>query len=91
MEFRILGPLEVVEGERAVELPGAKQRTLLAMLLVHANEVVSAERLIEALWEEEPPRESAEDPPGLRLAAAQDARQGPRADQGARLPAARRG
>ena len=54
MEFRILGPLEVVEGERAVDVAGAKHRALLAMLLLHANEVVSAERLIDALWEEEP-------------------------------------
>ena len=56
MEFRILGPLDVVEGERAVDLPGAKHRALLAMLLLHANEVVSTERLIEALWEDEPPQ-----------------------------------
>jgi DNA-binding SARP family transcriptional activator len=57
MDFRILGPVEVVDGKRAVELPGTKHRTLLAMLLVHANEVVSTERLIEALWEQErPPR-----------------------------------
>ena len=55
MEFRILGPLDVVDGERAVALPGAKHRALLAMLLLHANEVVSTERLTEALWEEEPP------------------------------------
>ena len=55
MEFRILGPLDVVEGERVVDLAGAKHRALLAMLLLHANEVVSAERLIDALWEEEPP------------------------------------
>lgn len=55
MEFRILGPLEVVEGERTVDLAGAKHRALLAMLLLHANEVVSSERLIDALWEEEPP------------------------------------
>jgi DNA-binding SARP family transcriptional activator len=59
MEFRILGPLEVVEGERAVEVASAKQRALLAMLLLHANEVVSAERLIDALWEEEPPETAA--------------------------------
>ena len=91
MEFRILGPLDVVDGERAVDLPGAKHRALLAMLLLHANEVVSTERLIEALWEEEPPRDGAEGAPGLRLAAAQGARQGPRADEGARLPAAGRG
>jgi DNA-binding SARP family transcriptional activator len=55
MEFRILGPLEVVENEREVDLGGAKQRTLLAILLLHANEVVSTDRLIDALWEEAAP------------------------------------
>ncbi len=55
MEFRILGPLDVVDGERVVALPGAKHRALLAMLLLHANEVVSTERLTDALWEDEPP------------------------------------
>jgi DNA-binding SARP family transcriptional activator len=55
MEFRILGPLEVVEGERVVDLAAAKHRTLLAMLLLHANEIVSTERLIDALWESRPP------------------------------------
>ena len=55
MEFRILGPLDVVDGERVVALAGAKHRALLAMLLLHANEVVSTERLIDALWEDERP------------------------------------
>lgn len=55
MEFRILGPVEVVDGERVVALAGAKHRALLAMLLLHANEVVSTERLIDALWEGNPP------------------------------------
>jgi predicted ATPase/DNA-binding SARP family transcriptional activator len=55
MEFRILGPLDVVDGPRVVALPGAKHRALLAMLLLHANEVVSTERLTEALWDDEPP------------------------------------
>jgi YVTN family beta-propeller protein len=55
MEFRILGPLEVLEDGRQVDLGGAKQRALLAILLLHANEVVSTDRLIDALWEEEPP------------------------------------
>jgi DNA-binding SARP family transcriptional activator len=55
MEFRILGPLEVVEKGRQLELGGAKQRALLAVLLIHANEVVSTDRLIEALWEEDVP------------------------------------
>jgi DNA-binding SARP family transcriptional activator/ABC-type branched-subunit amino acid transport system substrate-binding protein/DNA-binding beta-propeller fold protein YncE len=55
MEFRILGPLEVSEGGRRVELGGRKQRALLASLLLHANEVVSADRLIDELWGETPP------------------------------------
>ena len=55
MDFRILGPLEVLEGGRHVDIGGTKQRALLACLLLHANEVVSADRLIEALWEDEPP------------------------------------
>jgi DNA-binding SARP family transcriptional activator len=59
LEFRILGPLEVVSDGQSLDLGGAKQRALLAMLLVHANEVVSTDRLIDALWEDEPP-ESAQ-------------------------------
>jgi predicted ATPase/class 3 adenylate cyclase len=55
MEFRILGPLEVLEDGRQLDLGGAKQRVLLAILLLHANEVVSTDRLIEALWADEPP------------------------------------
>src|SRR3989440_2723152 len=55
MEFRILGPLEVISDGRALGLGGHKQRTLLALLLLQANRVVSSDRLIDALWEEEPP------------------------------------
>lgn len=55
MEFRILGPLEVIDGERRVALGSSRQRTLLALLLTHANEVVSADRLIDELWGSEPP------------------------------------
>ena len=54
MEFRILGPLEVVSNGEVIDLGGQKQRTLLAVLLLHANEVVSSDRLIEALWQDEP-------------------------------------
>jgi DNA-binding SARP family transcriptional activator len=54
MEFRILGTLEVREGGAPVALGGAKQRAVLAVLLLSANEVVSTELLIEALWEEPP-------------------------------------
>ena len=55
MEFRILGPLEVVEQGRPLPLGGARQRTLLALLLTRANEVVSADRLIDELWGAQPP------------------------------------
>jgi predicted ATPase/DNA-binding SARP family transcriptional activator len=55
MEFRLLGPLEVVDDGRALELGGLKQRALLAVLVLEANRVVSVDHLIDALWEEEPP------------------------------------
>jgi predicted ATPase/DNA-binding SARP family transcriptional activator len=59
VEFRILGPLELVEDGRRVELSGGRQRTLLALLLLHANEVVSVDRLIDGLWGERPPATAA--------------------------------
>lgn len=55
MEYRVLGPLEVRHGEESLPLAGAKQRALLAILLVHANEVLSRDRLIDELWGSEPP------------------------------------
>ena len=59
VQFRLLGPLEAQNGERRVELGRPKQRALLAVLLVHANDVVSLDRLIEELWGEEPPPQAA--------------------------------
>src|SRR5947209_5001625 len=59
MEFRILGPLEVLDEGRALTLGGAKQRGLLAVLLLHANEVVSSDRLIDELWGEHVPTTAA--------------------------------
>src|SRR6266536_2549394 len=50
IEFRILGPLELSAGGRVLPLGSPKQRALLALLLVHANETVSRDRLIEELW-----------------------------------------
>ena len=55
MEFRILGSLEVAASDGFVSVAGAKQRALLAILLLHANEVVSSDRLAEALWGDQPP------------------------------------
>src|SRR5580698_9145166 len=59
VQFRLLGPLEAQDGERRVELGRPKQRALLAVLLVHANDVVSLDRLVEELWGEEPPAQAA--------------------------------
>jgi DNA-binding SARP family transcriptional activator len=59
VEYRILGPLEVLDGDRPVVLGGPRQRTLLAVLLTRANEVVSVDTLIDALWGAQPPSRSA--------------------------------
>ena len=59
MEFRILGPLEVWDGGCEVSLGGPKPRALLALLLLHPNEVVSADRLIDELWGEDSPERAA--------------------------------
>jgi DNA-binding SARP family transcriptional activator/ABC-type transport system substrate-binding protein len=55
MEFRLLGPVEALRDGRPVALGGAKPRALLALLLLHANEVVSRDRLIDALWGDRSP------------------------------------
>jgi DNA-binding SARP family transcriptional activator len=55
MEFRILGPLEVADGDRIIALASAKQRALLAILLLHAGQVVSSDRLLDELWGERSP------------------------------------
>src|SRR5213083_2168994 len=55
MDFRILGPLEVSTQGEPLDLGGQKQRALLAALLLEANRVISQDRLIEALWEDQPP------------------------------------
>jgi DNA-binding SARP family transcriptional activator/streptogramin lyase len=55
MEFRILGPLEVLDENGPVPLGTLKERVVLAVLLLHTNEVVSRERLIDELWGASPP------------------------------------
>ena len=55
MEFRILGHLEALDGGRVVTPRGIKQRSLLALLVLHANETLSTDRLIDELWGEHPP------------------------------------
>ena len=59
MDFRILGPLEVLDEGRPIALGGSRQRALLALLLVHANETLSTDRLIDELWGEHPPAKAA--------------------------------
>src|SRR5262245_16506872 len=59
MEFRILGPLDVEGAAGQIQLGGGKQRALLALLLLQANEVVPTARLIDALWPDEPPVDAA--------------------------------
>jgi DNA-binding SARP family transcriptional activator len=56
VEFLVLGPLEAVEGGQPVDLPRRKHRALLAVLLLHAGEALSADRLVQELWGESPPR-----------------------------------
>lgn len=53
MEFKVLGPLEVVSDGRSLPLGGVKQRAVLALLLLHANQVVATSQLLDALWPED--------------------------------------
>ena len=55
MEFRILGPLQVIAGGGPVALGGRRPRTLLAVLLAQPGQVVSLDYLIDAVWDEHPP------------------------------------
>ena len=59
MEFRILGSLEVAVEGRSLPLGGPSQRALLALLLLHANEIVSSDRLLDELWADGPPASGA--------------------------------
>ena len=55
MDFHILGPLEVLDDGRAIALGGKRQRALLAVLLLHVNETLTTDRLIDELWGERAP------------------------------------
>jgi DNA-binding SARP family transcriptional activator len=59
MHIQLLGHVEASVGERPVTLGGAKQRAVLAMLGLEAGRLVSADRLIEGLWGEDPPPSAA--------------------------------
>jgi basic membrane lipoprotein Med (substrate-binding protein (PBP1-ABC) superfamily)/DNA-binding SARP family transcriptional activator len=59
VDYAILGSLELVADGRALELGPPKQRTLLVVLLLHANQLVTTERLVELVWGDAPPRTAA--------------------------------
>lgn len=59
MDFRILGPLEALDGGQPVALGGSRQRALLALMLLHPNEALRSDRLIDELWGERPPAAAA--------------------------------
>jgi DNA-binding SARP family transcriptional activator/ABC-type branched-subunit amino acid transport system substrate-binding protein len=58
LDFRILGPLEVWRDGKRIALGGVRQRAVLALLLLHANEVVSVDTLVDELWGEDPPADA---------------------------------
>jgi DNA-binding SARP family transcriptional activator len=55
VEYRLLGALEVVAGGGVHEIHSARQRVLLTTLLLHANQVVPVDLLIDAMWNDDPP------------------------------------
>jgi DNA-binding SARP family transcriptional activator/DNA-binding beta-propeller fold protein YncE len=55
VEYRILGPLEVLDGERPIAVAAGRERTLLLLLLVHRPHPVSVDAIVEALWPDSPP------------------------------------
>ena len=59
MLFRLLGPLEVTDEDRPVRFGEGRQRSVLVLLLLHRNEPIASERLIDALWGEAPPPTAA--------------------------------
>ena len=55
MDYRILGPLEAFDGERTISLGGARQRAVLALLVLHGNETLTSDVIVDELWGEEAP------------------------------------
>jgi YVTN family beta-propeller protein len=55
LEFRMLGPLDVLDDGRTIGLGGARQRAVLAILLLHAGETVSVDRIVDLIWGDRPP------------------------------------
>ena len=58
MEYRVLVPLEARREGTAVPIRGARQRTVLALLLLEADRIVPTDRLVDGVWDEDPPATS---------------------------------
>ena len=56
MDYRMLGPLEALDGERPIPLGGARQRAVLALLLVHRNQALSRDVIVDELWGDDAPQ-----------------------------------
>src|SRR5262245_53663814 len=59
MDYRILGPLEAYDGDRPLSLGGSRQRAVLALLLLHGNEAMTRDVIIDQLWGESRPPTAA--------------------------------
>jgi len=59
VEFRVLGPIEVIDDGRRLAVASGRQLAILAVLVMHANRAVSAERIIDEIWGEAPPESGA--------------------------------
>lgn len=59
MEFRVLGPIEVLEDGRRLAIASGRERALLALLLIHAGQVLSTDRILDAIWGDAAPDSGA--------------------------------
>jgi len=64
MDFRVLGPIEVSDGDRVIAVGGGQQRRLLAVLLANADRVVSLDRLVDCVWPDGAPPRTRRAPSG---------------------------
>ncbi len=79
LQFRILGSLEALDGSRRLTVASGHERALLALLLLHPNQVVTTDRVLDEIWGEAPPESGAKavafqdahpdlaEPPGFAL------------------------
>ena len=67
VSFRMLGPLSVERNGVPAPVGGAKPRAVLAFLLTRRNRVSSIESIIEAVWQDDPPRNGSRRRAGVRL------------------------